>query len=290
MRRFRWLILCLAACVLAALGIAWALRGPSRAGMVRLPGGAFVMGCVDADTECLDWEKPAHRVVLSPFWMDIHPVTVAEYAECVREGSCGKPEPALLGGPVAASVRNWRKISRRNHPVTEINWQDAATYCRWKNKRLPTEAEYEYALRGGRTGDIYPWGAAEIPPAGAGNYADESYKKRFPSGNPEEVFEGYDDRFAATSPVCEFAPNRFGLCDISGNVEEWCADWYGDNYYAESPDRNPRGPSAGERRIQRGASWTDSRRSARLSSRGVGAPPKLGSVSVGFRCVRDRAK
>jgi formylglycine-generating enzyme required for sulfatase activity len=255
--------------------------------MIRVPGGAFVMGCVDADVECLPWEKPAHRVDLSTFWMDEHPVTNSEYALCIAGGHCKKPDEereALEAG----FTRNYEGISRADYPVIGVSWTDAAAYCRWAKKRLPTEAEYEYALRGGREGEIYPWGNGKTPPKRAGNYADESLArlKPRPGWIFPETFEGYDDGFPGPSPVCAFARNAYGLCDIDGDVFEWCADWSAEDYYAWSPTADPEGPTSGKSRVVRGGSWNHDSELVRSSSRKRGFPDEA-SPSTGFRCARD---
>jgi formylglycine-generating enzyme required for sulfatase activity len=182
--------------------------------MVRLPGGTFMMGCVDGDSQCGNDEKPAHRVNLDSFYLDVHEVTVAEYAQCVNAGVC---KPALIADNEYDEFYNWNKPGRKNHPVNGVDWNDAHTYCQWRGKRLPTEAEFEYALRGGSQGYIYPWGNNNTPPRGYGNYPDESAHRSFSDWS---YFAGYDDGYVGTAPVCSFTRNPYGLCDISGNVWE----------------------------------------------------------------------
>jgi formylglycine-generating enzyme required for sulfatase activity len=249
------------------------------AGMVRIPGGTFMMGCVEGDAQCAPDEKPAHRVTVNPFWMDEHPVTAAEYAPCVRAKVC--PPEKVSDDATWGRFYNGGKPDRANHPLNGMDWGVADDYCRWRGKRLPTEAEYEFAMRGGSAGNKYPWGNSETPPPGFGNYADESVKRLFADW---KVFAGYDDGYAGTSPVCTFAKNPYGLCDISGNLWEWCADWYDPNYYQSSPSDNPKGPETGTERVLRGGSWDTNPARDRSSCR---AGPGYWVIYVGFRCARD---
>jgi formylglycine-generating enzyme required for sulfatase activity len=248
--------------------------------MVHVPGGTFMMGCVDGDTQCDNNEKPRHQVMLSSFYLDIHEVTAAEYAQCVNAGACTSPGTDDFW----AEFYNWNKPGRENHPVNGVRWYNADTYCRWQNKRLPTEAEFEYALRGGNDGYVYPWGNNRTPPARFGNYGDESLHRRFPS---IPYFAGYDDGYVGTSPVCKFARNAYGLCDMSGNVREWVSDWDDDNYYQSSPNHDPQGPSSGLFRVFRGVGWKlVDPGYVRVSYRGPGGPYDQDS-DLGFRCARN---
>jgi formylglycine-generating enzyme required for sulfatase activity len=253
--------------------------------MVLLPGGTFMMGCVEGDNQCNDDEKPAHRVSLDSFYMDEHEVTVAEYALCVNAGVCISAQ--FVDNPSYDTFFS-NDVRHRNHPVIGINWNSADAYCRWRGKRLPTEAEFEYALRGGQEGYIYPWGTNGTPPTRYGNYSDEAILRLFPSWRQfvNSWFHGYNDGFMGMSPVCSFTRNPFGLCDISGNVWEWTADWYDDNYYQSSPANNPRGPSSGKSRVIRGGSWMTSPRFVRTSYRD-NKSPVYWVWDLGFRCSRD---
>ncbi|MDP8254859.1 MAG: formylglycine-generating enzyme family protein [Candidatus Alcyoniella australis] len=264
-------------------------------GMVLIPGGTFQMGCFPGDSECAANERPRHQVTISRFYMDEHEVTVDEYAQCVSADLCGNPSSGN-------KQFNWNKSRRDKHPINGVDWINADKYCQWQGKRLPTEAEFEYLLRNGRDGGIYPWDNSSIPPGNYGNYADESVKRRYP--------EATDDGYVGTSPVCSFSRDQFGLCDISGNVFEWCADWDGNNYYSTSPARDPQGPSycnavtvvtvfrdeSGrdvskstdviEYRVVRGGSWFSNARALRASCRNWPTPGDR-SLNVGFRCSRD---
>jgi formylglycine-generating enzyme required for sulfatase activity len=178
---------------------------------------------------------------------------------------------------------------RENHPVVHICWDDAVAYAKWAGKRLPTEAEWEFAARGGLERKPYTWGDELLP---GGQWQANIWQGKFPSENT------LADGFRATAPVGSFPPNGYGLYDMAGNVWEWCADWYRPDYYEKSPDRNPPGPNDSfdplepgvPKRVQRGGSFLCSDLYCiryRPGTRGKGAVDS-GQSHAGFRCVLSR--
>ncbi len=220
---------------------------------VWIPPGKFQMGCIPEDSQATGREKPRHWVEITRgFWLSRTPVTVAAYAGSV--GPTGRKKmpdyPSFNPG--------W---SKTDHPMVNVSWDDAKAYCQWAGGRLPTEAEWEYAARGGKSGLVYPWG------------------NELGSENAN-----YDS--GGTCPVGSYPANGFGLDDMAGNVWEWCSDWYDDNYYSLSPDKNPQGPSSGKVRVLRGGSWFVNPRNLRASGR-LRLPPDSRSDFIGFRCARE---
>ena len=230
--------------------------GPSNARYAWVPAGTFQMGCVPQDAECDRDEKPRHPVTLSRgFWMKETEVTVGEYRGFARATGRGMaPAPSFS--------------QRDDHPVVNVTWDDATAYCRWAGGRLPSEAEWELAARGGRDGAKYPWG-------GAISHNDANY-----DGTSDR------DRWEETAPVASFAANGFGLFDMVGNVWEWVADWHDSGYYARSSAADPTGPSWGSFRVLRGGSWSYNSWILRVSYRSRFDPSDW-SDGRGFRCARD---
>jgi len=238
-------------------------EAPVRGGpMAAIPAGCFDMG--DPFGEGSPDELPVHEVCISAFQMDVHEVTNAEYAECVAGGGCTSP----VDSSSATRATYYGDPAYGDFPVIWVNWSQAEQYCTWAGKRLPTEAEWEYAARGGLAGKRYPWGDA------AGG-ADANYRD---SGDP------WDND---TSRGEHYAPNGYGLYDMAGNAYEWVNDWYKSDYYSESPTHDPAGPASGTSRVMRGGSWTAPTFYLRMADRGrVYIPPFSVEDHVGFRCAR----
>jgi formylglycine-generating enzyme required for sulfatase activity len=219
--------------------------------MRRIPEGWFEMGCDDGR----DDEKPTHRAWVDAFELATFQTTNAEYA-CFLDQT-RHPAPFLWDDP---------NFSDPAQPVVAVSWFDTVAYCEWlgsifgKLYRLPTEAEWERAARGGVEGEMYPWG--NVAPEELPDYAS-----RWKSG-PERV--GL------------YSPNAYGLYKLGDNVHEWCADWYDASYYAVSPERNPQGPPVGSRRASRGGSWRHHIKVTRTAARSS-IPPEFKYADYGFR-------
>ena len=260
--------------------------------MVFVGGGRFRMG----SDEDMPYEGPAHEVAVNSFWMDSREVSVGEFARFVEAtGYVTEAERFGWSGVFDASDGEWHRVDGADwrhpegprappapddEPVTQVSWADAEAYARWAGKRLPTEAEWEYAARGGLEGRKYSWGD-ELRPGGrpAANW----WQGHFPEQNTGE------DGFRGRAPVGSFRPNGYGLYDTAGNVWEWCEDWFDAGYYGHSPARNPKGPDAGDERVIRGGSWMCSENyctNYRVAARGHTAPDS-GLNNLGFRCARD---
>ncbi len=264
--------------------------------MVYIPGGTFQMG----SKKGYIGEQPVHSVTVSSFYMAKYEVTVAEF-EGFIDASGYKTDAEKGGLSYFWDGRRWerksgvnwkcdekgniRSQSEYNHPVIHVSWNDAIAYCKWlsqetgKNYRLPTEAEWEYAAGNGVKHTEYSWGDGMPSGKRGGNVSDETAKKIF---SDRAIFDGYSDGYVYTASVGQFNPNNFGLYDISGNVWEWCSDWYDSYYYSNSSDINPKGPSSGSLRVLRGGSWNSSPRICRVAYRSRYSPTYSNS-NIGFR-------
>jgi len=232
-------------------------------GWVRVPAGTFLMGCVEDDPVCLDNERPRHEVtLLAPFDLMAAEVTVGQYNHFVIETGHRLP-----------SEPGYRQTDE--HPVVLLSWDDATAFCTWVGARLPTEAEWEHAARGGRAGLVYAWGS-EASRDRANYGADQCC-----AGATEGA-----DTWLNTAPVRSFPPNDFGLYDMAGNVWEWVWGWFDDNYYGSSPAVDPPGAAMGYARIARGGSWLNFPAVLRTSVRLPFAPTGQTS-NIGARCARD---
>ncbi len=259
--------------------------------MAFIKGGMFRMGANDGTPH----EAPVHPVTVKAFWMDKREVTVAEFARFVRAtGYKTEAEKFGWSGMFDVRARGWAKAdganwqhpdgplsqARPDEPVTQVSWNDAVAYAKWAGKRLPTEAEWEYAARGGLAGKTYAWGDAKRP---RGRPVANWWQGDFPQKNTGE------DGYVGRAPAGRFPPNGYGLYDMSANVWEWCADWYDASYYAKSPRANPRGPANGQERVLRSGSWLCADNfctNYRVAGRSH-ATPDSGLNNLGFRCARD---
>ena len=221
--------------------------------LVRIDAGWFTMGSDDGPEN----ERPVHRVWVDAFELAPCQVTNSEYGQFLRDS--GHPPPPSWNDPA---------FNDPQQPVVAVSWLDAERYCEWlsgvtgRDFRLPTEAEWERAARGGVEGARYPWG-----------------------DDPPESRPGYATRWlAGPEPVGLGVPNAFGLHDLCENVHEWCGDWYAADY-AASPERNPRGPESGTRRVSRGGSWRHRVKVSRCAARSS-LPPEFRYADYGFRIAR----
>ncbi|MEO8340910.1 MAG: formylglycine-generating enzyme family protein [Nitrospirota bacterium] len=228
---------------------------PPLGSMVVIPAGEFTMGSQDGDAD----ERPAHKVHVNAFSIDVYEVTVRQYEEFLQSGKARAP----------LDWNTMNQLSNKKRPVSNVDWADAAAYCKWASKRLPTEAEWEKAARG-TDGRLYPWGNDPPTPrhANYGKAGSHNYEASAPVG----TFEG------GKSP--------YGLYDMAGNVWEWVSDWYDTDYYKNSPQQNPDGLPTGAFKVIRGGAWNSSAKNLRSSDR-FWDPPSFRSLYFpGFRCAK----
>jgi len=239
-------------------------------GMVRIPAGSFEMGDNFAEGE--DWELPVHKVYISEFYMDRYEVTNGKYRECVEAGVCRLPKES--GSRRRDSY--YDDGNYKDYPVIYVSWHDARDYCEWRGKRLPTEAEWEYAARGGLHGMRYPNGNTLD--------CDDANFARFASDNMCWDYGGYEND---THKVGSYPANGYGLYDMAGNVWEWCSDWFHSDYYSDSPSRNPQAISKSSRGVVviRGGGFSNRAKFVRVSCRHKGGPSYRGD-RIGIRCVK----
>ena len=276
------------------------ITGKDGAPMVLIPAGEFQMGSPDGEGD--KDEHPRHSVALSAFYLDRYEVPNRFFQQFAQQTSYrttaeqeGKAWALTAAGkPEEVSGAHWRKpeggetvfdSNREEHPAVSVSWEDAQAYCRWAGKRLPTEAEFEYATRAG-TETKYWWGNGNPGSRRVANIGDESAKRQYSDWT---IMTGYDDGYVRTAPVGSFKANPFGLHDMTGNVWEWTADWYEEHFYAKSPQRNPTGPSSGTDKVLRGGSWYYAPGDVRSASR-LRVTPTFRNASLGFRCARDSSK
>jgi sulfatase modifying factor 1 len=283
---------------------------PSSDGLLLLEGGSFRMGSDDPEVNPGDGEGPVREVTLSPFWISRRTVTNAEFAGFVRETGYRTgaerfgwsyvfasflPAHLRRGAQRPEAVPWWCGVGnafwaapegpgsdvddRLDHPVVHVDHGDALAYCAWAGLRLPTEAEWEYAARGGLEGKRYAWGDELTPD---GRHQCNIWQGDFPVRNTVE------DGYRGTAPAESFEPNGFGLYCVAGNVWEWCSDWWATEHPSAGA-RDPQGPADGQVRVMRGGSYLCHRSYCnryRVAAR-TNNDPSSCSGNIGFRCARD---
>ncbi|MEY8749752.1 formylglycine-generating enzyme family protein [Alkalicoccobacillus gibsonii] len=278
--------------------------------MVLIKGGDFLMGTEDQEGFPADGEGPVREVSISPFYIDSYAVTNDEFSEFIKETGYVTESESFgwsfvfhlflrehLKNPAMQLPRTswWYGVegtywfqpegpgstihNRGDHPVVHVSWNDAAAYSKWAGKRLPTEAEWEFAARGGLEQKLYPWGNELMP---NGEHYCNIWQGAFPTENTEE------DGYVSTAPAKSFPENGYGLYNVSGNVWEWCADWF-TNTPDSSDRKNPVGPSHGQSKVMRGGSYLCHKsycnryRVAARSSNTIDSA----TGNLGFRCAKD---
>ncbi|MGH7495169.1 MAG: SUMF1/EgtB/PvdO family nonheme iron enzyme [bacterium] len=240
-------------------------------------------------------ERPAHWVRVGEFWISKHEVTNREYLAFVEATGQHQPEWRDSNSKYNyqfGSDNFYKKLGAAlydpEYPVVGVSWYDAEAYCAWKSRqtgikfRLPTEAEWELAARGMDAKNKYSWGNGVPQIAQGGNIADASLKAVYT--DLRMIWRAYDDNFVYTAPVGKFGANVNGLYDMTGNVWEWCNDWYNETEYLRKENNNPTGPASGNERAIRGGSWSDTPEKLRVAFR-RGMPPAFRSNNLGFRVV-----
>lgn len=271
--------------------------------LIEIQGAEFVMG----NSNGYDDEKPVHKVSLSSFGISPTEVTVGQFNAFVQESGYvtdaerkGSATYIENGKSESKGDINWRHDEQGNlrdtwqhdYPVIRVSWNDATAFCKWLsertgyNYRLPSEAEMEYVAGNGTNYTKYSWGAEE---PGVNdkleNLADMTAKDQFPDW---EVFDNYNDGYVFSAPVGSFKSNKFGIHDLSGNVMEWCYDWYDAEYYADSPYGDPLGPSSGSYKAIRGGAWVSKPAGAILCFRIGNKAREDCDYDLGFRVVKSQ--
>ncbi|MBD3422546.1 MAG: SUMF1/EgtB/PvdO family nonheme iron enzyme [Chitinivibrionales bacterium] len=281
--------------------------------MIKLDGGAFLMGTDTKEGFPADGEGPVREVHVDPFYVDTSPVTNEQFAEFARAtGYISESErfgwSYVFHNQLAPERKNeltdatiegldwWCKVNHADwkhpygpdssisgfeqYPVTHIAWLDAAEYAQWAGKRLPTEAEWEYASRGGLEQALFPWGD-ELEPDG--RHLCNVWQGEFPN------LDTADDGYAGLSPVDAFPANGYGILSITGNAWEWCRDWWSPSWHVHATRQNPIGPPGGERKVVKGGSFLCHRSYCnryRVAARTSNTPDSA-TINMTFRCVRD---
>jgi sulfatase modifying factor 1 len=285
----------------------------STEGMVRLDGGPFLMGTDSAEAFPKDGEGPVREVFVDGFYIDTNPVTNTQFAEFTKasgyvteagrigwsfvfQGHIPSERYAELVQRTVSVAPWWCQVmsaawdrpegpdstieSRPDYPVVHVSWNDAAEYCRWAGKRLPTEAEWEYAARAGLEQKLFPWGDELTP---GGRHLCNIWQGDFPAVDLAE------DGYSSVCPADAFPPNAYGLSSMTGNAWEWCADWFDPAYHVNATWTNPVGPDSGTARVIKGGSYLCHRSYCnryRVAARTANTPDSS-TTNMSFRCVRD---
>ncbi|MCC6180163.1 MAG: formylglycine-generating enzyme family protein [Chloroflexi bacterium] len=278
--------------------------------LVSLPGGEFLMGTDDGEGYPVDGEGPIRTIRIDPFAIDAYTVTNARFAVFVEATGYVTEAEKFGWGFVfygflpdnfpptrgVAQTPWWRQVygtdwrhpegpqssiaDRPDHPVVQVSWNDARAYCRWAGLRLPTEAEWEYAARGGLEQQRFPWGDELTP---NGQHRMNVWQGAFPTQNTAE------DGYPGSAPVDAFPANGYGLYNMTGNVWEWAADWFHPTFHVTGPRRNPKGPRSGTHHVMRGGSFLCHKSYCyryRVAARSANTPDSA-TGNLGFRCARD---
>ncbi len=259
--------------------------------MVYVPNGIFIMG-----SEEFLVSRPQHQVYLDSYLIDECPVTNAQFQKFIAAGGYEEEKYWLPSGWKICQEEGWKRPrywefapwNNPLHPVVGVSWYEADAYSRWANKRLPTEAEWEKAARGGiwLDGDNFP------------KIRNLIHKRHYPWGDELPNFENviravykeeqtYGNRSTAPVGLYTLGSSVYGCLDMSGNVWEWCSDWYQRDYYSKSPAKNPLGPESGDSKILRGGSWCREARQLDISFRTKDEPHNGGWDLSGFRCAKS---
>jgi len=285
---------------------------PDLKGMILLEGGSFLMGTNDQEGFSTDGEGPVREVKVGAFYLESTTVSNSQFKSFIdATGYVTESErfgwsfvffgllsqSALDMHPKVVTRTPWwcaipgakwdqpegpdSDISHRmDHPVVHVSWNDAQAYCQWSGKRLPSEAEWEYAARGGLVQKAFPWGDELTP---GGKHFCNIWQGNFPDYN------SLDDGFLGTSPVKTFQPNNYGFYNMAGNVWEWCGDWFSRDFHLSASRDNPQGPLYGTSRVMRGGSFLCHRSYCnryRVAARSSNTPDSSTS-NLGFRCAMD---
>lgn len=232
---------------------------PLEEELVRIPAGPFIRGTIQGGFD----EQPERKIYLDEFFIDRYEVTNAQYAAFVKATGHRK------SGPPSRYAKNTGRMKGVNQPAVYVSWEDAKAYCEWRGRRLPTEAEWEKAMRG-TDGRLWPWGNVEMP--GGANWGR------------------INDGFEVTAPVGRVRSDAspYGVMDGAGNVMEWVEDWYLEGAYAAAAERNPESPEYGTYKVLRGAGYTSSGSDLRITARSK-MMADFRDETIGFRCAQSKA-